>query len=71
MEQVWKEWAHFWLGPLPASLSGLSPVVITREGEMVKEKVLQSSTYPQTTCQDEDTSLHAHIQCLAKLRGKC
>ncbi|CAK0785085.1 hypothetical protein CVIRNUC_008291 [Coccomyxa viridis] len=39
MEQVWKEWAHFWLGPLPAFQSSLSPVVITRQGEIVKEKV--------------------------------
>ena len=38
MEQVWKEWAHFWLGPLPAFQSSLSPVVITRQGEIVKEK---------------------------------
>ena len=38
MEHFWKEWAHFFLGPLPASFTSLSPVVMTREGVTVHEK---------------------------------
>ncbi len=39
MDSFWKEWAHFFLGPLPASFTSLSPKVVTREGFTVKEKV--------------------------------
>ncbi len=45
MEHLWKEWAHFCLGPLPASFSSLSPVVVTRQGEVVYEKVDFFSSY--------------------------
>lgn len=39
MDHFWKQWAHFFLGPLPASFTSLSPLVMTREGVIVKEKV--------------------------------
>ena len=39
MDNFWKEWAHFFLGPLPASFTSLSPKVVTRDGVVVKEKV--------------------------------
>ena len=51
MDSFWKEWAHFFLGPLPASFTSLSPAVVTRKGITVKEKVHLLLLEPQDVLQ--------------------